>query len=208
LIFGVFMNTSPRAAVSEGAFSVWLLRSSSLENPRFTIRFEVMLGMGALRLDQVGAVTPTLRRSQLGGLAADQLRKGRFMHFVPRDRMILQEYRLWAAMGEPGDLVVGKWIRMAARDGGLAPVGWPVAAPLPAAEDITDLSVGRGGLGAAMAVIKERRKQRSTQLIGFAPPAGLVRHLRRTIDRQQQEIDELKRKVAVLSGQGCVEKMT
>jgi len=183
------------------SFSVWMQRGGSKSSPRYAVKFDVVRGMGALRLDQVGAVTPTLRRSQLGGLTAGQLQRGRFMHFLPEGGVTLQEYDLWMAREAPTDLPLGRWIRMNPCGNGLVPEGWTPGDVTIDDDDITDIAVGRAGLGIAMQVLKERR--RAVQDVPFAPPTGLVRHLKRTVQRQEAEILALKAELAALrSGSG------
>lgn len=172
------------------AFSVWLRRNKGSSS--FTVRFNVGDGIGALRIDQMGAVTPTLRRSQLGGLSADHLRKGRFMHFAASGEP--KEYTLWLARADPDTLPVEQWVSMDVIGDGLVPKGWAPAGVLQEAdEELTDLSFARGRLDLAMQVIKQRRSRRSEREAGAGGvPVGLVRHLRRTIARQEQEISALK----------------
>ncbi len=207
-------------------FALWLLREAEHAD-RFVVRYEVQAGMGSLRLAGMGTVTPTLRRGRLGGLSAQHLRQGRFMLFSPGQHAHLREHVLWGAEGDPRSLPAGKWVRMVPVAGGLIPKGW--RPELTAIEDcITDILPTRGGLQIAMDDLRGRwgQRRRRAPLASLARPAGkgapveqrvavelaagaappgaaphaLVRHLRRTIERQRMELESLRSEVARLRG--------
>jgi hypothetical protein len=185
-----FMTIYPQ--VEDAAlFSLWIQRSSPADPCSFQVRFEVGQGQGMLSLERHGRHTPQDSRGQVGDLSADQIRSGVFVHLIKQGRIIRNEYALWGAQDSPEALPCGAWIPLLPRGVRLVPAGWAVADVSVAEDQVTELVSSSRRLGAAMKIIKERRMNRPAQ-----PPPGLVRHLRRTIERQKQEIDFLRGQLA------------
>lgn len=200
-------STSSRA--STPPFLVWILHEAGTRGPRFAVRYAVQDGTGALRIAGTNAVTPTMRRGLLGGLSATHLREGRFLHFRPGERMTVREFALWSAAAQPDSLPANEWTGLFPVDDGLVPQGWAAAEPPSLDACVTDLSTNQLGLGIALQAIKTRRQSaaaataepREALLTGPIPgcaPPGLIRHLRRTIDRQRAELEALRQEVSRL----------
>lgn len=161
---------------------------------RFAIRYVVLEGVAALSWAGKGEKTPTMRSGQIHNLTADQIRHGRFTWIINEATGEMSEFSLWRASEHPRNLPLGIWTRLLAYDDGLVPEGWEIEAPPSVAETVTEVEIG-SGLGAALKLIKARRKQRQpkkAEASGVGAPPALIRHLRRTIDRQRQEIDALR----------------
>ena len=154
------------------SFTVWILHEPSARGPRCAGRDEVQAGTGALRLAGTNAVTPTMRRGLLGGLSANHLREGRFLHFVPGERMTVREFSLWSAAALPSSLPKNEWTSLTPVDDGLVPPGWAPAEPPSLDECVTDLNMEQAGLGVALQAIKPRRPPAAA--VPAAPTAALA----------------------------------
>ena len=172
-------------------FSLWIRRSTHPEPFAFVIRFEALAGQGALRFGRGGKQTPASTTNGVHDLSADQIRGGVFVHHLQKGRDVRKAYTLWGAAQPPEALPCGEWVPMRLRGDLLVPDGWAVAADNGQEDEITELVPSPRRLSSAMKAIKERRMVRGEQA-----PTGLVRHLRRTIERQQREIDFLRGQLA------------
>jgi hypothetical protein len=177
-------------------FRFWLRRDEP-GAPRFSVRFDLTEGRGLVRLDRPGVrLDPPARRSgQTTGLAPAAVRSAVFLH-------VLGQQRVGYALSHLTDAMLtsirdAEWRRLEvvpALEGGFLEL--PPEEELPPTQTyrIADLGPVLREAQAARAIDPDEPPAAPRNPRG--PVTGLVRHLRREVNRLKVENDALRARIA------------